>query len=263
MATRRGFMTGASGIGTAALLGYAAAPQAAAATADGAAGAAKISPQQAKDSLLAVNSRHAHQLRRTQSRTDQAPLAGDRRAERRQGRPVHPGDGERPGERQPRRGDVRAGEVHRPRTAGDLLGDRLVPGGPHPQPAERRPHRPARPADGGVRRPHLHRVDPAPPGLRRHAHNRPPEPSRRRASGRAHHVVRQHPGRRAPVHRRLGHGAVVRHEDLRGLLRRRLPRHPHQHGARGTGPDQGRAGPDEGLAHEGRRGRIGPTCTAW
>ncbi|MGW8982020.1 MULTISPECIES: hypothetical protein [unclassified Streptomyces] len=55
MATRRGFITGASGIGTAALLGYAAAPQAAAATADGAAGAAKVSPQQAKDSLLAVN----------------------------------------------------------------------------------------------------------------------------------------------------------------------------------------------------------------
>ncbi|WP_103535483.1 hypothetical protein [Streptomyces sp. SM11] len=55
MATRRGFMTGASGIGTAAFLGYAATPQAAAAPVGDAASTATVSPRQAKNALLAVN----------------------------------------------------------------------------------------------------------------------------------------------------------------------------------------------------------------
>ncbi|MEV0093272.1 hypothetical protein [Streptomyces sp. NPDC050738] len=55
MATRRGFIGSASGIGTAALLGYSASPSAADTPVAGEVGAVAVTPQQAKDSIFAVN----------------------------------------------------------------------------------------------------------------------------------------------------------------------------------------------------------------
>ncbi|MFG2433402.1 hypothetical protein [Streptomyces sp. NPDC048508] len=55
MATRRGFIGGASGIGTAALLGYSASPSAAATSGTTPPAPVAVTPQQAKDSIFAVN----------------------------------------------------------------------------------------------------------------------------------------------------------------------------------------------------------------
>ncbi|MGW6487342.1 MULTISPECIES: hypothetical protein [unclassified Streptomyces] len=55
MATRRGFIGGASGIGTAALLGYSASPSAADTSGTTTPAPVAVTPQQAKDSIFAVN----------------------------------------------------------------------------------------------------------------------------------------------------------------------------------------------------------------
>ncbi|MFD7792466.1 hypothetical protein [Streptomyces sp. NPDC059759] len=55
MATRRGFIGGASGIGTAALLGYSASPSAADTSGTTPPAPVAVTPQQAKDSIFAVN----------------------------------------------------------------------------------------------------------------------------------------------------------------------------------------------------------------
>ncbi|WP_329183627.1 hypothetical protein [Streptomyces sp. NBC_01428] len=55
MATRRGFIGGASGIGTAALLGYSASPSAADTSGTTTPVPVAVTPQQAKDSIFAVN----------------------------------------------------------------------------------------------------------------------------------------------------------------------------------------------------------------
>lgn len=55
MATRRGFIGSASGLGTAALLGYSASPSAAETPGTGTTGSVAVTPQQAKDSIFAVN----------------------------------------------------------------------------------------------------------------------------------------------------------------------------------------------------------------
>lgn len=55
MATRRGFIGSASGLGTAALLGYSASPGAAETPGTGTTGSVAVTPQQAKESIFAVN----------------------------------------------------------------------------------------------------------------------------------------------------------------------------------------------------------------